>query len=256
MTKATDNLNASTAKRAAKGPKPGSARANQSVKMAGAKVPTKPSYAEGMAKLKKIATKLDKVAKGAPAPKDTGKNAKRPDVITEVKAATSGDKIAVSAGAGTVYVDRARMVGELNKLAAVGASLKAVQDYLATHKPEAKLARGLTGRDAPQSAAAAAQSRGKPAPASAAPVKAGTSKSAPKAAKAAGAPRGGDRVYSATKKPVEAREGTWRHYMLTMIRSAVSTSAANAAHAKSKQFSGNKLDFNWSAREGYIVFKA
>lgn len=78
-------------------------------------------------------------------------------------------------------------------------------------------------------------------------------KGAKKASKlAAGEPR----KYKAGSKKDESRDGTFRRYMLTTILAHKDTAAANAAHAKSHQFASNKLDFNWSAAQGYIVWVA
>jgi hypothetical protein len=69
------------------------------------------------------------------------------------------------------------------------------------------------------------------------------------------APRAqGDRKYAKGATKNEAKPGTWRHHMLTIIQANTSTEAAKAAHAKSGAFSDQNLDFNWSAKQGYITF--
>jgi len=109
----------------------------------------------------KVSTKASaKPAKTVAAPKAAPAKAARPDVIKEVKSAVGGDHVVVSAGAGQSEIIRhGAFKGQLTKLAVVGGSLKAVREFIKTHKPEAKLATGLNGKNAPQSAQAAADSR-------------------------------------------------------------------------------------------------
>lgn len=64
-----------------------------------------------------------------------------------------------------------------------------------------------------------------------------------------------DRAYTKGTKKDESKAGTWRKHMLSTILAHKTTAAATAAHKASGQFSGNALDFNWSAKQGYIVFK-
>lgn len=241
--KAATKTAAKTAKRP-HGGKPGSAMANQSA-----------VYADPAAITGKAASR----AKGKPieAPKAAGK----PDAIKAVKPVTSGGDYVVieSNGGKSEAIHRGRITGELAKLAVVGGSLKAVQDWLKTHKPEAKLATGLTSRIAPQSAMAAAESRKpatKAAPAPAVKAAPATVKAAPKAA--AKLPRKaasrGDRAYKSTDKPDTSKAGSFRTYMISTIRAHKSTEAAKAAHAKSGQFAHERLNFNWAAQHGYIAF--
>lgn len=146
-----------TAKPADKrGPKSGSAMSNQSAKY----VPDAATKAE-----------ISKEAKSrrAPAVKHN------PDTITGVASPRSGPpstiletKKADGSLGKCLVIPQNRFVGEVTKLAKIGMSLKAVEQYLATHKPDAKLANGITSRDAPHSAkhvADAAAAKGKPAPA-------------------------------------------------------------------------------------------
>lgn len=219
-----------TKKLTSKGPKPGSARSNQHIK-----------YAADDATGRKAA---------APAAKPT-------DKITSVKATSSGDYIAVcnhTAGAldgDTITYRRNAETPELKKLAVVGASMRAVTEYLAKQKPEAKLANGVDSkssvhaRKAIDDAKRAKALAGKVAPAA----------KAPKAAKAKAPATGAEWEYKLGASKNEAREGTWRYHMLRMIQDHTSTADAKAAHAKSKQFPGSKLDFNWAARTGYIIRK-
>jgi hypothetical protein len=142
-----------------------------------------------------------------------------------------------------VAIPQHAFVGELTKLAVVGGSLKAVEAYIATHKPTAKLATGITSRDAPHASKAVGDQR-------AAPVKADRTV---KAAKTKARAPGGDRTYVVTGTN-NAKPDSWRHHMLAMIMACTSTEAAKAKHAKSGKFVGNKLDFNWTAASGFIKF--
>lgn len=87
------------------------------------------------------------------------KVAAKPDTIKQVKSDTSGNYVVVSTGGESLPIRTAQFKGEVAKLAIIGASFKAVQAFLKTHKPEAKLANGLNGKNAPQSAQAAAESQ-------------------------------------------------------------------------------------------------
>lgn len=198
-------------------------------------------------------------AKAAPAkPAATAKvAAQKPDVIKSVKKAVGGQHVVVTAGGDNQLTYPAnRETGELLKLAAVGMSFKAVQNWLKANKPDAKLATGLTARNAPNCAKAVADQRGGKAPATSgkAPATSGKVTVVKVAMKSGRVPSGADRAYKVGPTVDTSRDGTWRNYMLATIRAHSSTSAANAAHAKSGKFSGNKLDFNWSAKQGYIVY--
>jgi hypothetical protein len=181
--------------------------------------------------------------------------AQKPDVIKSVKGAVGGGHVVVVAGGeNKLTYPKNRESAELVKLAVVGASFKAVQSWLKANKPDAKLATGLDGRNAPNCAKAVADQRaaGKSTPTNGAgsakvPVKSGKVPSAK-------VPAGADRAYKLGAAVDTSRPGTWRNYMLATIRAHKSTAEANAAHAKSGKFSGNKLDFNWSAKQGYIAF--
>lgn len=214
------------ARATAKGPKAGSAQSSQSVK-----------YSEDP---KPSITRAKQSVKAAEA------KAPKPDVITSVKGTTSGpDHIVVVAGDNTVLIPRNKLVADLNKLARVGGSLKAVQEYLATHKQPAKLAHGITGRDAPHSAAAAAESNRAPKPAPVAKVVASKKTEARN-------PKG---AFSYTiGKPADRTEGTWTQHMLAMIQSATDTDKAIANHAKSGKFADKKLHFSWARDKGYIGY--
>lgn len=212
------------AKSAARGPKQGSARANQTA-----------GYAKGELTKPKV----------------------NPDNITSVKGTSDGTGYtAVTAASGkTEMVKDNRMTGQLRKLAVVGASFKAVQEYLKANKPEAKLARGLDGKTAPQSAMAAAASRatGKAdAPAAKAPAAKASSAKASAGNKLSR--KGTQRTYKATKKEDVSRDGTFRKYMISTIRAHTDTETAKAAHAKSGQYAKDKLNFNWAEQNGFITW--
>lgn len=104
---------------------------------------------------------LDKAAKAAPAAKldaDTivahERIASGPaGIVATTQASKAGTK-----GAQLAVLDSA-MSAELRKLVKVGGSLRAVREYIATHKPEAKLAHGVTARTSPNAARASEQSR-------------------------------------------------------------------------------------------------
>jgi hypothetical protein len=52
----------------------------------------------------------------------------------------------------------------------------------------------------------------------------------------------------------ESKPDTFRRYMLSTIMKAKDTDSAKAAHAKSGKYPTHKLDFNWTAQQGYIKF--
>lgn len=64
------------------------------------------------------------------------------------------------------------------------------------------------------------------------------------------------RAYTPTQKPDVSRLGTFRHYMLSVIRKHSDTNAANTEHSAcdNPSWAKNKLDFNWAADNGYITF--
>ena len=196
-----------------------------------------------------------KTAKTAPAAKEAKKAPvkkglvaapkPRPDTITGVKGTADGGHVAVEAGKQMLSYRKGVETAALRKLAVVGASFKAVQEYLKTHKPEAKLAEGLNSRNAPQSAASAAASRK-----GAAPAKAATPAKPAKAGKVARST--GDYDYKMGKAN-DTRPDTWTHYMVELIQKHTNTAAAKAAHAKGSKFTDKKLDFTWSKAKGFIV---
>lgn len=68
---------------------------------------------------------------------------------------------------------------------------------------------------------------------------------------------GRNRAYAPTTKPDTSRLGTFRHYMIALMRRHSNTRAAELEHAEcdNPKFSKNKLDFNWAADNGYITFE-
>lgn len=242
-----------------RGGKPGSAMGNQSAQYAegeltntGESVVAKAIAAQkdsgGMAgkSAAKITRTKAREVQAAAAPAKPGK-----DVITECKDATGGEYVVVTAGGKSLPIKRSAYIGQLTKIAVVGGSMKAVEEYIKQHKPEAKLANGLSGKDAPQSAMAAAASR-KAAAEPAAPVKTGKTAKV-KAQKEAKAASKGDFAYS-IGKPADRAEGSWTQHMLTMIQKAQDTAAAKALHAKSGKFTDKKLHFSWARDKGYIKY--
>ena len=65
------------------------------------------------------------------------------------------------------------------------------------------------------------------------------------------------RFYTPTAKVDVSRLGTFRHYMLSVIRKHGDTRSADAEHAQcdNPKFSKNRLDYNWAADNGYIDWK-
>lgn len=170
------------------------------------------------------------------------------DTIIVAKGLATGNGTYVeSAGGKNVIILPWQDKGVTRKLAVVGGSLAALNEHLATlTKPQAKLAHGVDSHNSPQSAKAVADQNKN--------AKKATKSAAPKAEKNKQPSRGAERTYTLGATKNTAKPDTWRHYMLTTIMGAKSTEAAKAAHAKSKKFSDNKLDFNWANAQGYIKF--
>ena len=202
-----------------------------------------PSLAKASAILGKalVPAKAAKRAKAKPAAKVN------PNRIATVTLDNSQSYVVVTAPAGTVTFDRTRETAELRAAAIVGGSFSVVKALAAAlPKPNAKLAQGVDSRNAPHSAKAVADQKVKPAKA----AKAKT----PKAAKGKAPAKGTNRPYKLGKTANEARPDSWRHHLLTMVMTHSDTDSAKAAHAKSGKFSANKLDFNFCAAKGYIVW--
>lgn len=68
--------------------------------------------------------------------------------------------------------------------------------------------------------------------------------------------RGRMQRYTPTAKVDISRIGTFRHYMLRVIREHTDTWSAEQAHARceNSKFAKNRLDFGWAAAEGFITF--
>jgi hypothetical protein len=68
--------------------------------------------------------------------------------------------------------------------------------------------------------------------------------------------RGRNQPYRSTTKVDISRLGTFRRYMLSVIRRHNNTWDAMAEHEKcdNERWAKNKLDFAWAAAEGYIDF--
>lgn len=188
--------------------------------------------------------------KAAPA---KAKPAKNPDlIVSNINDSTGAHIVVTSAAGATISYPRYGDDKQRRALSGIGNSLKALQADLKARppvKPQAQMARGTDAHTAPHSAKAVADQR-------AAAAKGGKAAktSAPKAAKAKQPSRGADRDYTRGKTAIAAKPDSWRHHMLTVITKHGNTAKAKAAHEKSGKFSGNKLDFNWAAAQGYITF--
>ena len=188
--------------------------------------------------------------------KKTARNATaskvNPDTIVSNINDRSGAHIVVtSAGGATISYPRYGDDGQRRKLSAKGGNIKALQADLAARppvKPQARLATGVDRHNSPHSAKAIADQKRAEKPAKGGAAKA----AAPKAGKNKAPARGADRDYSKGSTPIKAAAGSWRHHMLITITKYSNTAKAKAAHEKSNKFSGNKLDFNWAAAQGYI----
>ena len=176
------------------------------------------------------------------------------DHITICKHTADGAYVYVEAGDGRSFTrlrSGANGTGdtkEFQALAKVGLPYAAAERFNnenPVQKPQARLARGAEGRMTEHSRKAVADQK-KVAP------KGKTA--APKAAKNKAPSRGAERDYTVGKTEVTAKPDSWRGYMLTLMRKHGNTAKAKAAHAKSGKFSSNKLDFNWAAAQGYIVW--
>jgi len=205
--------------------------------------------------------------------------AKVSDVITEAKQSTTGaNTVCVSApGLATIYIPQHCMTGPLNKLAVVGGSYMALHTAWALAKanpPRAKLAQGVDAQNSPHTAKAIADAKVKasskakfpdPVSAALAAKAAANAKATPAAAKATpaaakatpaaklAATPAPDRKYKATKKPLIAKPGSFRVYMVETIRAHASTTPAKAAHAASGQYGHERLNFKWAHDAGYIT---
>lgn len=222
-------------KRAAKphGGKPGQAVHSQSAK-----------YEPGaLDAVKASATKKPlKNAKGETVKPDAPKVS--PDKITAVAGTRSGPPhIVVSAGGKDLVIPQNRFSGEVAKLAKVGASLKAVETYLKDHIPQAKLANGITGRDAPHASKAVGDQR-------AATPKAVQAKGpaiAKSPAKAKLPSKGADRSYTVLNRDHGARAGSKRAIQLDIVFKHTSTNSAKAAGAEA-------VDISFAEKQGFIKY--
>lgn len=176
------------------------------------------------------------------------KQAGKAEAIKTVVGILNSSSVAVTTSRDRTVVIK-RMDATTTKLAVIGLPVAPLEDYLkAQPKPQARLANGVDAKSAPQSAKAVAdQAKG------AKSAKA-TKTAAPKGAKAKAPSKGVDRSYAKGKTVNNAKAGTWRHHMLTVIMAHKDTASAKAAHAKGKAFTANKLDFNWANAQGYIQF--
>lgn len=181
------------------------------------------------------------------------------DCITTVKSTSDGGFVYVAARNGDNFArPNAGDSKAFRDLAAVGKSYSAARDWHIANpatKPQAQMARGTDARTAPHSAKAVADERAANSKSkAAAPTENKGKVRTAKAAKGKQPTRGTNRAYVAGTKKDESKPDTFRKYMLTTILKHKDTDSAKAAHAKSGKYPTHKLDFNWSAQQGYIKF--
>jgi len=171
----------------------------------------------------------------------------KPDTIISNVHSADGSYIVVTNAAGDAFTyPRNQDRADLRKAGAKGSSYSAFLKHLKEHplvKPQAKLAKGVEGKMTENSRKAVEDQKVAPKAAKSA---------APKAGKNKQPARGADRGYTKGSTAITANPDSWRHHMLTVICKHTNTAKAKAAHEKSGKFSGNKLDFNWAAAQGYI----
>lgn len=158
---------------------------------------------------------------------------------------------------------------------------KASPEFMKNLASAGRLATGLNARNAPQSAAAAADSQRKfkaslAGEAAAKPAKPSKPAAAKKPAKVAAkeataAAKARTEAKKAVRKDVkvganraykvlvpvaklEARPDSWRYAMLAAICGAKDTDGAKALIAKNRAFKDRKLDFSWAAAQKFISF--
>jgi hypothetical protein len=179
-------------------------------------------------------------------------SADKAETITIVKNTADGAYVYVEGSKGSHFARlRSGDSKEFRSYAAKGALYDKAAAYHQANpapKPQAKLARGVEGKMTENSRKAVEDQR------KAAPATKAANTAAPKASKNKAPARGVDRDYTVGKTEVKANPDSWRHHMLTVIRKHTNTAKAKAAHEKSGKFSSNKLDFNWAAAQGYIVW--
>lgn len=179
------------------------------------------------------------------------------DKIVSSKAVNDKDTsrhVVTAADGRSEIIPTERWIGDIRELSGVGMSMTAFQAAWAKAN-KAKLAKGVTGRDAPHSAKAIADSKAKAKGAAPAKAKAAEKKAAKAAEKAK---QGTNRPYTALVKvgDLAAREGTKRHAMLTCILNNKTTDAAKACIAKAKaEYAAEAQAFiNWAAKSAYIKY--
>jgi hypothetical protein len=190
---------------------------------------------------------------GVKEPKNAG-----PETISSAVQAKSGNGLVVTTNRNrsivVVRVDR-----RINQLTKLGAPVAELDAYLKEQpKPQARLAAGVDSHNSPHSAKAVADNRKPAAKAeakAATPAKGKNGKARTvKADKAKAPAKGTNRSYTLGTRKDESKPDTFRRYMLSTIMKHKDTDSAKAAHAKSSKYPTHKLDFNWSAQQGYIKF--
>lgn len=176
----------------------------------------------------------------------------RAECVASAVQARTGNGLVVTTSRGRSIVVT-RIDRKVNELAKVGQPIALLETYLKDQpKPQAKLAPGVDSHNSPHAAKAVADAKGK-AKAAAEPTKGKGKVRVAKADKAKAPARGTNRAYKLGTRKDESKPDTFRRYMLSTIMAHKDTDSAKAAHAKSGKYPTHKLDFNWSAQQGYIV---
>lgn len=215
----------------------------------------------------KTVSKTAKVTKAPAKPKAATKApAKKPepkvdpDTITVSKPhKLDGSMLVKSAGGEELILSHADAVRLLDYIGEGKSFAVAKAQSLVPAKGKAQLARGITAKDAEQSAKAVADQHKGAAKATnkadAATQKPAEAKKAARKAEAAAAK--GDRKYKPLVKlsDITLRDGTWTKVMVETAMGHTSTDAANAALAKNREYGSRKIDWKWLAdTRHYIKF--
>lgn len=138
-----------------------------------------------------------------------------------------------------VAIPQSQFIGELTKLAKVGGSLKAVEAYIKAHKPEAKLANGVTGRDAPHASKAVSDAVG-----GAAKPKAVAAAKPEKKAPAAKV-EDGKKLTFVAPNPKKPGTATYDRYAQAYKVGKTITEVLRAT---------TRADIDWDVKRGFITF--
>lgn len=181
-------------------------------------------YAKLHAQMVPAKAKTPAKAKAIPTP------AVNPDTITYMgpdKSMKNAGKLVVKAGDSIIMIDGDKLTKQLTSLAEVGGSLAALEAYLAKTSPKAKLANGVTAKDAPHSAKAIADKASKP---------------TAKAARAA--PADNARITATAKGAAKAEKMGAKDRLSVMIAAGTVSAALTSM---------KMADINYAAKCGLIV---